>query len=278
MLVAATLLVPGPGAASAQVRDHIGRTATSAEVLGGNVLLGGVTAATRALLSRKDPFKAFGVGALGGVVFLAGKDLAVEGGALRGWAGLAVASAGRSMISNAGRGASPFDELSVPIVATRVRFTPRNTDKVRIAVNGFESAVLIGAAFTRGLEIDWPRTASSGAAVFGTRDLRLVGADGEEFDGWAWAPVVVIGAFARDPSRTMRHEVIHVQQDWFMQEAWGRPIEDYSRSRMPGARFIPRWLELGVAAPALHLLEGWLPGRSGIRALQEAEAYRLERR
>jgi hypothetical protein len=145
-------------------------------------------------------------------------------------------------------------------------------------LNGFETAVLISAAFTTGLEIDWTRTVASGTAVFVTRDMRIVNAEGEEFGGIALAPVVVIGAFARDPARTMRHEVVHVQQHWFMQEAWGRPIEDVLRPKLPGARFIPRWFELGIAVPALSAVERWLPGRSGLQALLEAEAERLERR
>lgn len=183
------------------------------------------------------------------------------------------------MIVNAGRGVSPFDELSVPIASARLRFTPRAGRKVRVVLNGYETAVLISAAFTTGLEIDWSRTAASGTTVFVTRpDLRIVGANEEEVGGLASSSVVLISAFALDPARTLRHEVVHVQQHWFMQDAWGRPIEDLLRPKLPGARFIPRWLEFGIAVPALLAMEEGLPGRSGLLALREAEAERLERR
>lgn len=265
-----------PAETAAQFLPRERRAATPAELLGGNVLLGGVTAATRAMLDGRNPFKAFGIGALGGAIHLAGKNLTLEPGAPKNWLGLALAGTGTSMIANAGRGVSPFEELSLPVAAARIRVTPRSSDKVRFVLNVYESAVLIDAAFTEGLRIDWNRTAASGAAVF-TTDLRIM-LEGEEFAGIARAAVVVVGAAASDTSRTVRHEVVHVHQNWFLQDAWGRPIEDLLRRKVPGARFIPRWLELGGAAPGLFALEAWLPGRSGLRAIKEAEAERLERR
>ena len=274
--VLVTAMLGSPGQTAAQFLSPTRRAATPAEVLGGNVLLGGVTAATRAMLDGRNPFKAFGIGALGGAVHLAGKNLTVEPGAPKDWLGLALAGTGTSMIANAGRGVSPFDELSFPVAAARIRVTPRARDKVRFVLNVYESAVLIDAAFTEGLRIDWERTAASGAAVFIT-DLRIM-LDGKEVGGLTRASVVVVGAANADTSRTVRHEVVHVHQNWFLQDAWGRPIEDLLRRKLPGARFIPRWLELGGAAPGLLALEEWLPGRSGLRAIKEAEAERLERR
>jgi hypothetical protein len=265
-----------PAETAAQSASTRRRAATPAEVLGGNILVGGLTAATRALLSSKNPFKAFGVGALGGAVHLAGKNIAVEPGTLRGWLGLAIAGAGASMVSNGGRGVNAFEEVSIPVMAARIRLTPRGANKVRLAINGFEAATLINAAFTDELRIDWSRSASNGVVVFIT-DQRIV-FDGGEFAGVAEAPVVIVGASATDTSRIVRHELVHVHQDWFLQEVWGRPVEDLIRRRLPGARFIPRWLELGAAVPAFLTLEKALPGRSGLRGVTEAEAERLERR
>jgi hypothetical protein len=87
-----------------------------------------------------------------------------------------------------------------------------------------------------------------------------------------------VSAFARDPEETARHEVVHVYQAWFEQEVWGRPIESAIRARVPFADRIPRWLDLGLGAPALSSVEHSLVGRRGTTLLEEAEAGLLARR
>ncbi|MEX2153493.1 MAG: hypothetical protein WD825_09150 [Gemmatimonadaceae bacterium] len=144
-------------------------------------------------------------------------------------------------------------------------------------MNAFESGVLLHTLVRDGVQIDWRRTASSGAFVFLTEEKRII-LDRDEVGGVASAPVIVIGAFSGDQSGTMRHETIHVLQQWFVQEAWGRPIEEFVRSKIPGARQIPDWLEVGVVAPSAIEIERWLTRGTGARRLQEAEAELFERR
>lgn len=275
VLASSTLFEPTPVAA--QVTNHnTPRVATAAEVVVGNILLGGLTATTRALLSGKDPWKAFAFGALGGAVHVAGKHLAVEPGAPNGWLGLAVAGTGTSMVSNAGRGVAPFTEVSIPVASARLRITPGERRKVRFVLNGYESALIASAALTRGLVIDWTRTMSSGAVVFETRGVRIE-AEAGETNGLAWGPVVLLDPLGRDPDRTGRHEIVHVHQHWFVADAWARPIEESLRAWIPGGQFIPSWLELGLESGAWYLDER-LFGRAGLYGLIQAEAGRLERR
>jgi hypothetical protein len=244
------------------------------EVVAGNVLIGGLTAATRALLSRKDPWKAFSVGALGGAVHVGGKYLAVRRGTANGWVGVAVASTGTSIVSNAGRGVSPYKELSLPLASARLRVTPGEARKVRLVVNGFESVLIGSAALTNGLTIDWKRTLSTGAVVFETRGLHLV-TRGQEVSGLAWGPVVLLDPLSYDADLVMRHEVVHVHQHRFAAEAWARPIEEFLRAKIPGGRAIPSWLEIGLES-AIWI--GDTSHRFGFARLTEAEAERLERR
>lgn len=264
-----------PSLAPAQYVPPNKRAATSAELLGGNMLIGGFTAATRALLAGDDPFRAFAIGSIGGAVVLAGKYLAVEPGT--GMLGLATHSIGTSVVANAGRGVSPLDEITVPLPGVRFRFTPRAERKVRVALNAFELAVATQYAVRDGLAVDWGYTLATGALVFNATH-RHVQFDETNVDGAATGPVALISAFADDPDRTARHEIVHVYQNWFTQEAWGRPIESYLRSRMPFGDRIPSWIEFGVGSPVLLLVEHWVVGRRGTILLEEAEAGLLERR
>jgi hypothetical protein len=254
------------------------RDVATMAVFGSNVLLGGLTAAARALVSGHDPARAFALGALGGAVHFSGKLVGPMSGFPGGIPGVVLSSTGTAIVSNAGRGTGLFDELHIPVGPLRLRFAPRESRKVRLAINAFETAVLARNLARSGMELDWERSASSGTFVFVTRGTHIRMPDGKLVQGVANAPLVVISAFSADPSRTARHEFVHVQQQWFLDEAWGRPIEGYLRRRIPGGRHIPRWLELGIVPPALELMEGAIFGRDGpIRRLAESEAEMLER-
>jgi hypothetical protein len=281
VLVAAISLVHSPGIVAAQEPwpPSTSRDVQRLAVLGGNVLLGGLTAATHALISRRDPARAFALGAFGGAVHFAGKYVGPLSGFPGGVAGVVLSSTGTAIVSNAGRGVSPLDELYVPVGPLRLRFVPRESRKVRLAVNAFETGVLARNLARRGMRLDWEESAASGTFTFVTQDRHIRMPDGDLVQGVAAASTIVISAFSADRSRTARHEFAHVQQHWFMQETWGRPVEDYLRARVPGLRRIPKWLELGVVPPTVAVLEAAIWGSDGpLLRLQESEAGMLERR
>jgi hypothetical protein len=240
---------------------------------GVNLLLGGLTAATRALIEGHDPARAFAIGAVGGAVHF-GAKLIGPGTSL---AGVAVGATGTSIVVNAGRGVGPLDELYVPVGPVRVRVTPHASRKLWVAINATDAVVLTRNLARPGLVMDWGRTASNGTFVFLTENKRIR-FEGREVDGVAAGSTIVISAFATQPTRTTRHELTHVHQNFFLEEAWGRPAEEYLRRRVPGARRLPRWLELGIVSPALGMLEQGLFGGDGpMRRLKESEATMLER-
>jgi hypothetical protein len=273
-VLTAVALSCGATAAGAQLPQQsdpnsVGVTAS----FGINVLIGGVTAATRAWLEGHDPARAFAYGAIGGAVHF-GAKLIGPGAAL---VGPAVGATGTSIVVNAGRGVSPFDELYLPVGPVRLRFTPRAPRKVRVAFHAHNAVVLAGNLARDGLVMDWARTGSSGTFVLRS-DNRHIVSGGREVEGLANASVIVMSDFAADPDQTERHEVVHVHQYWFIDEAVGRPIEEYLRRAIPGARRIPRWLELGVVPPALAIIERSLFGRDGpVYRLIESEAEMLSR-
>ena len=276
LALGAALLVANASPARAQYVPPNKRAATPAELIGGNMLIGGLTAATRALLTGKDPLRAFAVGSAGGAVVLAGKYLAVEPGT--GLIGLALSGTGTSIVSNAGRGVGAFDEVTLALPALRLRVSPRAArDKVRLSVNAYEAVLVAQYVFRADLNLDWTHTLATGGLVFNA-DYKHVEFQDTKVDGAAIGPVAIVSAFARDPEETARHEVVHVYQAWFEQEAWGRPIESAIRARIPFADRIPRWLDLGLGAPVLSSVEHALVGRRGTTLLGEAEAESLARR
>ena len=263
--------------AGAQSPERPPRAATTAEVIGANILIGGVIAATRALFTDADPFRAFTIGAIGGGVHLAGKSLAVEEGARNAWAGLVVASTGASIVANAGAGVHPLKEVSIPLASTRLRVTPFEDRKITFAVNLVESAFIVRHAVRDRLFVDWKRSLQSGVLVYFAQDKRIFVRE-REVGGFALAPTAVISTFMEDTARIIRHEVVHVHQQWFLQGALGRPIEDAIRARIGIARHVPKWLEIGIVGPAIFGIYDWVTWEKGLSSVTEAEAYRLDRR
>ncbi|HYC50022.1 MAG TPA: hypothetical protein VEB19_02825 [Gemmatimonadaceae bacterium] len=279
--ILAILAVGNTGALGAQpvlpYHDGLNRYATTAEVIAGNALVGGIAAALQATVHGKDPFRAFGIGAVGGLVHLAGKNFAVEGGAARAWGGLLVGHAGTSIVLNAGRGVHPFQELVLPLGPMRLRVLPRDSNKVRASVNLFEAGWLLRTATRDGIRFDWERTFSTGALAFVT-EHRMLFRDDEELAGVALAPYYLLSEFARDVDETARHEVVHLFQQQFIQETLGWPLEQLVRSRIWRGHMIPRWIEVGVGGAAIATFDHWISNGDGLRAIQEAEAQLLHRR
>jgi hypothetical protein len=260
-------------AAAAQTPQSESRDVGVTAAFGVNVLLGGLTAATRALIEGHDPARAFAIGAIGGAVHF-GAKLIGPGASV---AGMAVGATGTAIVANAGRGVSPLDELYLPVGPLRLRVTPRASPKFRVAVNAADAVTLTWNLARPGLVVDWGRTASNGTFVFLTENRRIRFVD-REVSGVAAGSTIILSAFATQPGRTMRHEVAHVHQHFFLDEAWGRPVEEYLRRRVSPARRLPRWLELGIVPPALGMLEQGVFGRDGpMSRLKESEAEMLER-
>jgi hypothetical protein len=170
-----------------------------------------------------------------------------------------------------------LDELYVPVGPLRLRVTPRAARKLYVSLNVTDAFVLTRNFARPGLVMDWGRTAANGTFTFMT-DNRQIRVDDREVDGVAALSTIVISGFTNDLQRITRHELTHVHQYFFLEEAWGRPVEDYLRRKVPIARRIPRWLELGIGSPALAILERSMFGPDGpLRRLKESEAEWLER-
>ena len=249
----------------------------NAAAIGANVLIGGLTAAGRALIEHRDPARAFAIGALGGGVHFAGKYVASRRGYASGWVGTGIAATGTSILTNAGAGAGALSELHMPIAALRIRYRP-STKRVAVGVNAYEAAVYARYLGRRELAVDWNSSAATGTLVLTAVNRRIVLGDGLEPSGVAAGSLIIVGDRLIDPVTTLKHEFVHVQQMWFMQEAWNRPLEHALRKRSRLTRWIPSWLDLGfLPFTVQNLNHMWFGRYRGISNLQESEAELLER-
>ena len=166
---------------------------------------------------------------------------------------------------------------ALPIWPFRLRMTPRASHRFRLAVHAFDAGVLARNLARPGLVMDWGHTASSGTFVLRTDNRRIVSGD-REIGGAALGSLILMSDFVTDPASTAKHELVHVHQYWFLDGVLGRPVEEYLRRRVPLARQLPRWLELGVVVPGLRMAEQSIFGRDGpMKRLAESEAHMLSR-
>jgi hypothetical protein len=261
-------MLSGGQALTAQYQVRVGN---QTRIIAGNAAIGGLTAALHAAMIGKPMGHAFVIGALGGGIHGSGKLLGRD----MDLPSIAVGATGTSIVANAGRGASAFDELVFPVTAVRLRVTPNAVHKVHIALNAYESAALARRLVRPELRVDWDRSLQSGTFVFRTSSP-LSAPGGRRANGRTAASIITLSNFSRRPDETFQHERVHVQQGWFFQEVWGRPIEDGLRASW--LRRIPSWLEIGLLPPTLLALERSMAGMNGpFRSWHEWEAETISR-
>ena len=243
-------------------------------LVAGNAVIGGLTAALQAKVTGKPAHTAFLAGMLGGAIHGSGKMLSPNAPL----PGIALSSLGTSVVANAGRGVGLLHELTLPVGPARIRVTTGLRPRVSASLNVFESVTLAERLARPELSVDWNRSLQSGTFVLRSSE-QLYGLGGLRAAGLTKGTTITLSPFASHPEETFAHERIHVQQEWFVQEVWGRPLENGLRSRIGVLRWIPGWLELGGLSTGLLKLERRTMGWEGpYRTMRESEAESLEDR
>ncbi len=241
-------------------------------VLVGNAVIGGLTAGVHAAIRGDHIGKALLVGTLGGAVHGVGKSYGRDFGL----AGVQLGAVGTSIVANAGRGESPLSSLMLPLGPARIRVTPYAPRKVHFALNAYESAYLVKGFLQPGWRLDWDQSHQSGTFAF-RASSDLYSARGKRAVGLTSGSMITVSDIAAQPEETFAHERVHVQQNWFAHEVWGRPIETAVRERVSFLKWIPGWIEIGAVSPAILVLEAQAFGLNGpLRSWRESEAETLE--
>ena len=248
-----------------------------AGLLSANVLLSGVTAGLVQTARGGSFSDGFTRGAAGGVGVYAGKRIAAARWRGAGLLGRQVASVGSSVVWNAGAGRPSLEQVALPVGP--VRFYLRTSGpgaRVRARVDAVALASTAYAASRPELRWDPGRSLSDGVMVFRApeHDFRLAGED-----AWALAypGTIIIGAgpqHAGQVGQVAAHERVHVVQADQVFLALGRPLQDAAASRSGAARWLSRWVDVDVSAPALTGA-AWLMGTTSGTRPWEVEATHL---
>ena len=242
-------------------------------VIAVNAAIGGVTSAVHAVAHGKPVGRAFVYGAFGGGLHGSAKTFSPT----LGYPAAAIGAVGASIVFNAGRGAHPLSELTLPLGPTRVRVTTGSARGVTAALSIYETAMLAKALARPATHVDWNRSLTAGTFVLRTTGPLVAGQT--RAAGMTSSSVILLSDRARHRSETFDHERIHVQQHWFVQDVWGRSIENELRRRVGPLRALPRWLEIGGLPRAMLSLERQAIGADGpLRSWLETEAYSLAER
>jgi hypothetical protein len=232
-------------------------------VLGGNALLGGLSAGVLHKVRGGDFGRAFLKGLAGGAVVYGGKRVAAErfGGA--GLVGRELAAVGSSMVRNAGEGRGTLEQVVLPVGPLWVRLQSARPF-VRAQVDVVSLGWLLYGLTESELRFDAGMSLSAGTPVFLTHN-RIVLADSDTAHaGGTVAPGVLVLAdvplFGREfARRTFEHERIHALQLDQIFMTMTDPVTDAAMLRVPGLRRLEPWIEINLSGYLLSWLIGRVP-------------------
>jgi hypothetical protein len=256
-------------------------------VLGGNALLGGLSAGVIHRLRGGDFSEAFVRGLAGGAVVYGGKRIAVErfGGA--GLVGRQVAAVGASMTRNAADGLAPAERLMLPVGPLWVQLQgerPRVSARVDLVSTGW----LISGILDRDLRFDAGMSLSAGAHVF-VADGRVIVPDRRHEEGDdqlhphahgitmpGFMALAGVPAFGRHVARQVfQHERVHVLQMDQLHIGVTGPIEARLIPALPVVGRYGRYFDINLSGALLGVLAG--PFGEHLRRPWETEAIFLSR-
>jgi len=230
-------------------------------VIGGNVLIGALSAGIWQELRGGSFQDGFTRGALGGAVGYAGKRLMSARFAGAGLLGREVAAVGHSMIRNAAERRPTFSRVALPLL-----FLPA---RVQLGDWGRDAPVRLDALalwyFAYGLAesklaLDWGRSLSWGAAVFVSDGYDFETAGRVTSAGTTVGTILVNGdLLATDTTGWIAaHERVHVAQGDLAILAWGDPVDDWLESRVGPLGWVGRYVAPNALAGALYIPFAWL--------------------
>jgi hypothetical protein len=249
-------------------------------VLGGNALLGGISAGVLHVLRGSDGSfgAAFVRGLAGGAVVYGGKRIATErfGGA--GLVGRQVGAVGASMVRNAGEGRGVVSHIALPVGPVWLQLqagAPRLSARLDLVATGW----LVYGLLDPALRLDPGMSISAGTHVFVAENMVIAYTDTLDAHAVAAPGFIALGrvpAFGRTAARqAFEHERVHVlQMDQIFLTVTG-PAERRVLEAVPGLRRAASWFEVNLSGFLLGALAGGFD--EYVRKPWETEALFLSR-
>jgi hypothetical protein len=264
--VALLLAAAGPPAAAQVSREDRARNLLA------NGAIGGTVAGVRALVTGKREWRALLAGFGGGVLTGVGKQVAGARFTGAGLIGRQVGAAGTSLIYSA---TADTAVLFAPIGPATLELRPRAANRVRVRLNAAQLLTLGLAAGEGRAHFDGDATLWAGTPVF--RRPRTKMPVSENTNGYATPGAIFLAHDELTPGEMRRtvlpHETVHVVQWDAFSYLVTLPIERAVIERLPGGRWLSRYVDIGVLAPlTVYAAAQHIPY---VRQPWEREAYLL---
>ena len=262
-----------PSGLSAQASPDVNRT----EQVGVNVLMGGLSAAIIAYLRGDDPTTAALGGALGGLVWYAGKATAAARFSGAGFVGRQIGGVGAAISRNTGEGRGLLSRVILPVGPLRIDVTPVEPGEARTQVHVWDLGAVVYGILKSDLRFNADESLSAGAAVF-VAEGRTVNTRGLDVNGYATGGVIIRSGIIENTSvaSLLALERVHVVQHGFTSHVWSDPLEDFYLRNAMGTDALARRIELGVAQPLFTWLSGLVSDPSPLTRWFEVEAEELD--
>jgi hypothetical protein len=212
-----------------------------------NAAIGATLAAARQLFGRHQLMRPIVLGALGGAIQGAGRQVAAGRSTASGLIGRQVSALGISATYSAGADSLV---LIVPVWLVTFEVRPHQQNRFRARVNLMDLA-FVTSAFIDGRSLDVGSSLVAGAPVF-TRPIARTDAE----LGYTRMGVIFLmnGTPPALRREVLSHEAVHLLQWDAYNQLAANPIERTLVRSLPGGRSLSRFLDLGVLSPTSALL------------------------
>jgi hypothetical protein len=240
IMLALMLLAATPATAQVSTNARVSNLAA-------NAAIGATLAAARQVFGRQKFMRPILLGALGGAIQGAGRQVAAGRSTASGLIGREVSALGISATYSAGADSLV---LIAPVWLVTFEVRPHQQNRFRARVNLMD-LVFVTSAFIDGRSLDVGSSLVAGAPVFTRAVARTDMAAGYTRMGVIFLLNGTAPALRRE---ILSHEAVHLLQWDAYNQLVANPIERTLVRGVPGGRSFSRFLDLGVLSPTSALL------------------------
>jgi len=240
IMLALMLLAATPATAQVSTNSRVSNLAA-------NAAIGAILAAARQVFGRHKFMRPIVLGALGGAIQGAGRQVAAGRSTASGFIGRQVSALGISATYSAGADSLV---LIAPVWLVTFEVRPHQQNRFRARVNLMDLA-FVTSAFIDGRSLDVGSSLVAGAPVF-TRPIARTDVEA----GYTRMGVIFLmnGTPPALRREVLSHEAVHLLQWDAYNQLVANPIERTLVRGVPGGRSLSRFLDLGVLSPTSALL------------------------
>lgn len=237
LLTCAAPSLPAQLSVNSRVSNLAANAAISAVIAGARSLIGGRGLAGPVLL-----------GAIGGALQGAGRQVAGGGATAAGLIGRELSAAGISLAYSV---AADSLVIIAPFWLVTIEVRPHAEDRVRARVNVTDAALFARSLADDRSRLDFGATLSTGAPVFFRPRSAVPDVNGYSEISTIY---VVSGLPTAERDVVLRHEAVHLLQWDAYNQLAASPLERMIVRRFPGGATVSRFVDVGLLGPAVAIV------------------------